>query len=477
MHPRNKYNRPPDFNELATLYPDFALFYRSHSTTSDNNDNTSYTKPTSAALLLAATSSSTSSTSTSQSTPFPTKSNKRKRIDFKDPAALKCLTKTLLLHDFNIRWDMPLNHLCPALTVRLNYLHWIEDLLNLANITKENVRGLDIGTGASVIYPLLGCRLHNTWSFVATEVDQESIQYAQKNIEQNNMKDRIKLVHVADPSVTQILQPIQHDMFSFTMCNPPFFETNKVLPSDTATGKSATVSETVTSGGEVTFVLRMIEESCMNPTQSTWFTSMLGMKSSLKPIQAKLYDVGAKSIETTRLVQGKTSRWTIAWSFFKMIRPSKSKKQHRTFVAQDVNIDTVIARVKECLETNEHIDSFTTSCTATTTTTTTAATAATATTAATAATAATTTKETKGSSGSKMNITLKVIAKNNDAYQIKVTTAIIDDGDTVENVSIQVEGDTNDHSHFDRLVQKLQKDITRTGRSWRRKLKVKKKIS
>ena len=170
MHPRNKYNRPPDFNELATLYPDFALFYRSHSTTSDNNDNTSYTKPTSAALLLAATSSSTSSTSTSQSTPFPTKSNKRKRIDFKDPAALKCLTKTLLLHDFNIRWDMPLNHLCPALTVRLNYLHWIEDLLNLANITKENVRGLDIGTGASVIYPLLGCRLHNTWSFVATEV-------------------------------------------------------------------------------------------------------------------------------------------------------------------------------------------------------------------------------------------------------------------------------------------------------------------
>ena len=63
----------------------------------------------------------------------------------------------------------------------------------------------------------------------------------------------------------------------------------------------------------------------------------------------------------------------------------QSTNTFRTFVAQDVNIDTVIARVKECLETNEHIDSFTTSCTATTTTTTTAATAA---------TAATTTKET-----------------------------------------------------------------------------------
>lgn len=47
------------------------------------------------------------------------------------------------------------------------------------------------GTGASCIYPLLGAKL-NGWRFLATEVDESSMRYAQENIERNGFSDLIK---------------------------------------------------------------------------------------------------------------------------------------------------------------------------------------------------------------------------------------------------------------------------------------------
>ena len=49
---------------------------------------------------------------------------------------------------------------------RLSYIHWVADLLHSTE-PNEDIRGLDIGTGASAIFPLLGARTYS-WSFVAT---------------------------------------------------------------------------------------------------------------------------------------------------------------------------------------------------------------------------------------------------------------------------------------------------------------------
>jgi len=51
------------------------------------------------------------------------------------------------------------------------------------------------GTGASCIYPLLGARL-NGWSFLATEIDRVSAEYAAKNVKTNNFTDNITSTHV-----------------------------------------------------------------------------------------------------------------------------------------------------------------------------------------------------------------------------------------------------------------------------------------
>lgn len=65
-------------------------------------------------------------------------------IDFKDPQALRILTKCLLKSDFNLDVVIPEDRLVPTLPLRLNYILWIEDLMNIIKKT-ETIWGLDIG--------------------------------------------------------------------------------------------------------------------------------------------------------------------------------------------------------------------------------------------------------------------------------------------------------------------------------------------
>lgn len=48
---------------------------------------------------------------------------------------------------------------------------------------------------------------------------------------------------------------------------------------------------------------------------SSWYTTMVGRKVTLKGLTAKLWALGAATVRTTEFVQGHTSRWGLAWSF------------------------------------------------------------------------------------------------------------------------------------------------------------------
>lgn len=74
-------------------------------------------------------------------------------IDFKNPHALRVLTKCLLKSDFNIDVCIPEDRLVPTLPLRLNYILWIEDLLNIIQRC-DNIRGLDIGKYKEFVYIL-----------------------------------------------------------------------------------------------------------------------------------------------------------------------------------------------------------------------------------------------------------------------------------------------------------------------------------
>ena len=103
--------------------------------------------------------------------------------------------QALLQEDFGLQWDMPRDRLCPTVPQKLNYICWLEDLIALrpaaagaAAAAPASVSAIDIGTGASCIYALLGAA--RGWSVVATEVDEKSMASATANVERNSLQVR-----------------------------------------------------------------------------------------------------------------------------------------------------------------------------------------------------------------------------------------------------------------------------------------------
>lgn len=89
-------------------------------------------------------------------------------------------------------------------------------------LTKDasEVTGIDVGTGASCIYPLLGHSLYK-WKFVATELDPESVHCAKENVGRNGLE---KWITVCQRTGEQpLLEGVSPNPVDFSMCNPPFF--------------------------------------------------------------------------------------------------------------------------------------------------------------------------------------------------------------------------------------------------------------
>uniref|UniRef100_A0A336LZE0 U6 small nuclear RNA (adenine-(43)-N(6))-methyltransferase n=1 Tax=Culicoides sonorensis TaxID=179676 RepID=A0A336LZE0_CULSO len=279
MHPRNIYRKPPDFNELASIYKEFCDI----STTCIKG---------------------------------------RRKVDFKDQNAVRILTQCLLHKDFNLVVNFPPNKLVPTLALRLNYILWLEDILAAFQF-KENIRGVDIGCGASCIYGLLSSKM-NGWEIYGTDVDSESIQFAKENVTKNKLDD---LVHVIqqreDDKLFELIKNLSDDIeIHFCMCNPPFYETrdespenrtgNRDEPRGTNTGSGKEIS---VEGSEISFVKKIIDESLELKYRIKIYTSMLGKKSSLANIKKYLKERGISNFISTEFCQGRTTRWGVAWSF------------------------------------------------------------------------------------------------------------------------------------------------------------------
>ncbi|PWN26197.1 hypothetical protein BDZ90DRAFT_267268 [Jaminaea rosea] len=278
------------------------------------------------------------------------------RINFQDPEALRALNQAVLKQDWGIHvHQQPEDRLCPPVPNRLDYLLWVQDVLN-ATIGPDGLpryatqpggdeqiqprkrarcdsppstRILDIGTGATAIYPILGCALDPSWTFTATDIDAVSLKNAEhvvahphNNEGSLNLAERIKLLH-RSPDAPLIPTAGSGQPFAMTMCNPPFYTdlaemdraaAAKQLPPRGACSGSA--NEMVyTAGGEVAFVTRMIEESCALPSTSIWYSSLLGKASSLPLIYALLQQRNVRNWGFTSITQGQTKRWIVLWSW------------------------------------------------------------------------------------------------------------------------------------------------------------------
>ncbi|XP_013196987.2 U6 small nuclear RNA (adenine-(43)-N(6))-methyltransferase [Amyelois transitella] len=277
MHPRNIYRHPPDFVILAKKYAEFASIAKMDITG-------------------------------------------RVSIDFKDPHSLRVLTKCLLKSDFNLDVDIPEDRLVPTLPLRLNYILWVEDILKAINNGSE-VCGLDIGTGACAVYPLLAAA-KNKWHMIGTETDDASLLKAQQNVQKNNLQEIIAVKKNPTSTVIEyVLSEEQDKIYHFTMCNPPFYSSfqelwesrspARVPPKNGFTGSP---QELITEGGELEFCKKFIDESKNHKNRVLVYTTMVGHKYNLKELVEYLKSEGIKNTHT-EFCQGRVTRWGLAWTY------------------------------------------------------------------------------------------------------------------------------------------------------------------
>jgi 23S rRNA (adenine1618-N6)-methyltransferase len=243
-------------------------------------------------------------------------------IDFSIPEAVKELNKALLFsYDKITIWDFPKQNLCPPIPGRLDYIHYLNDLIS----SEEKITVLDIGTGATCIYPLLGVAEYN-WNFVASDIDFESLDTAQDIIDDNKLREQIELRQQADEN--NILKGVlkDGDSFSAVMCNPPFFKSaeeaqgankrkNKNLGNNTVRNFSGNNNELWYVGGEKAFLHNYLYESSLYKTQSTWFTSLVSKKENIKSLEKSSAKLGAVEFKVIPMSQGNKVTRIACWRF------------------------------------------------------------------------------------------------------------------------------------------------------------------
>ncbi len=268
-------------------------------------------------------------------------------IDFSDPEAVRLLNKAILKHDYGIAyWDFPKENLCPPVPGSAEYIHHIADLISECNggrIPRGNrVIGLDIGIGASCIYPIIGV-VEYGWQFIGSDINPQSINYAEKIVELNpSLTDRVicKLQENANSIFRGIVpRKIEIDV---TICNPPFHASKEELqkenkrkvqhltrekganPSYNFSGNN---SELLYKGGEYQFIKNMIEESAGISKSVFWFSTLVSKQSNLKKIYPELEKQHPALVRTLEIKTGNKISRILAWTF--MTRTERKDWQKR----------------------------------------------------------------------------------------------------------------------------------------------------
>lgn len=256
-------------------------------------------------------------------------------IDFSNPKAIKTLNKALLNHYYGIQnWDFPDENLCPPIPGRADYIHYMADLLAENNFgaipTGDKITCLDIGVGASCIYPILGV-IEYGWKFIGADIDPKSIASAQHIVSANSsLRNSVecRLQNNRQAIFSGIIG--KEDKIDLSICNPPFHSSAEEAQKGTQrkiknlTGKKDKIAtrnfagisnELVCEGGEYTFVHDMVRESKIFSQNIYWFSTLVSKQSNLKGIYKSLEKVEANQIKTFPMGTGNKSSRIVAWTF------------------------------------------------------------------------------------------------------------------------------------------------------------------
>lgn len=266
-------------------------------------------------------------------------------IDFADPRAVITLNKAILHHHYGIaNWKIPENYLCPPIPGRADYIHHLADFLCRNNYGKiptgKKIKCLDIGVGASCIYPIIGNTEYG-WSFVGSDIDPEAVESAEKIRTANpSLSENVEIVLQKNPK-DYFYGVIRKDEFiDFSICNPPFHASEKDalegtmrklnnLNLNTEDGPvlnfGGKQNELWCDGGEEKFVRNMILQSKKFANSCFMFSTLISKESNLKSVYKTLEKAEVFGFETIPMGQGNKTSRIVAWTFLNTEEQNKWK--------------------------------------------------------------------------------------------------------------------------------------------------------
>lgn len=253
-------------------------------------------------------------------------------INFSEPEAVQALNAALLKHHYQIAyWQLPPGYLCPPIPGRADYIHYAADLLaGPAGVPSgKQVKLLDIGCGANLIYPIIAHRSYG-WRCVGSDIDATALKAAQLIIDSNpKLSGQISLRKQADSTklLHGVIQP--DDAFDLSVCNPPFYRsaaeaisanqrkrTNlKLAAAPQQRNFAGQQHELWCPGGELAFIKRLIAESVDFASQIRWFSSLISQQRHLKALETAARQAGAVEVKQIKMQQGQKSSHLLAWRF------------------------------------------------------------------------------------------------------------------------------------------------------------------
>lgn len=256
-------------------------------------------------------------------------------IDFANPQAVKALNKALLLHYYQLEdWDIPEGFLCPPIPGRADYIHHIADGLAKFNDEKiprgKNIKCLDIGVGANCIYPIIGHREYG-WSFIGTDIDQNSIDAAQQNIEMTKgLSEVIELRYQSDQFKYFDNILTEKEVVDLCICNPPFHTSMQNAKMGTLRKWSNLKKDDIDPdtlnfggqekelwclGGEKRFIGDMIRASKRYANRCFWFSSIVSRYEHLDHLYKILDKLNVPNVRAIPMGQGNKVSRILAWSY------------------------------------------------------------------------------------------------------------------------------------------------------------------
>ena len=231
------------------------------------------------------------------------------------------------------------------------------------------------GTGTSCVYPLIATKKNPTWTFTGVDVDKDILNFAQENVNHNQLGGRISLVYNEDSNqvypqaLLDELSLIKSD--KFLICNPPFFSSlqdmNQRRASKAhlpfASGNEISFSEAVhCDGGELGFIKKLISgsEKLAQHYQIRLFSCLLGLKESYVEALAFLKSIPSCSHAYELIQIQHTCRWVLFWSFTDLLPSDHQSRLKVNSMKSGVQVVQSSLEKVEILRKLEHYGSVTT---------------------------------------------------------------------------------------------------------------------